>query len=210
MKCPHCLENFFEKWENLSSPPDDVDGSWLFQWAKCPACKRNIMRLGNTDGSKPMIFDMVRPRAPARSPLPPDVPDAFADDYREACMVLADSPKASAALSRRCLQNLLRAKAGVKPSDLSKEIEEAMKSAGLPSQLSELLDAVRHIGNFGAHPIKSNSTGEIVDVEPLEAEWSLDVLEGLFDFFFVQPAVLRRKKDALNQKLQDAGKPQLP
>jgi hypothetical protein len=29
---------------------------------------------------------------------------------------------------------------------------------------------VRTIGNFAAHPIKSTSTGTIVDVEPGEAE----------------------------------------
>ncbi len=40
------------------------------------------------------------------------------------------------------------------------------------------IDAVRVIGNFAAHPIKSKSTGEIVDVEPGEAEWNLNTLEG--------------------------------
>lgn len=33
--------------------------------------------------------------------------------------------------------------------------------------------------------------------------------EGLFDFYFVQPAILRKKRDALNKKLADAGKPAL-
>lgn len=60
---------------------------------------------------------------------------------------------------------------------------------------------------FAAHPNKSLSTGAIVDVEPGEAEWMLDVLEGLFDFYFVQPDILQKKKDALNKKLADAGKP---
>jgi hypothetical protein len=66
---------------------------------------------------------------------------------------------------------------------------------------------VRLIGNFAAHPIKSKSSGEIVDVEPGEAEWNLDVLESMFDFYFVQPQVLAQKKTALNKKLSDAGKP---
>jgi len=69
------------------------------------------------------------------------------------------------------------------------------------------LDAVRNIGNFAAHPMKSQSTGEIVPVEPGEAEWNLDVLESLFDFHFVAPAKTKARKDALNKKLKDAGKP---
>jgi hypothetical protein len=121
--------------------------------------------------------------------------------------VLSDSPKASAALSRRCLQHLLRDKAGVKHGNLNKEIEEAMKS--LPSHLAGAIDSVRIIGNFAAHPIKSESTGEVVDVEPGEAEWNLDTLEGLFDHYYVQPALLKAKQDALNKKLAEAGKPEM-
>jgi uncharacterized protein DUF4145 len=77
----------------------------------------------------------------------------------------------------------------------------------LPSHIAEAIDAVRNIGNFAAHPLKSTSTGEILPVEPEEAEWNLDVLETLFDFYFVQPDILQKKRAALNQKLADAGKP---
>lgn len=77
---------------------------------------------------------------------------------------------------------------------------------GFPSHLAKSVDAIRNIGNFSAHPSKSKSTGEIVPVEPHEAEWTLDVLESLFDFFYVQPAILARKRDALNAKLAEIGK----
>jgi hypothetical protein len=46
-----------------------------------------------------------------------------------------------------------------------------------------------------------------VPVELGEADWLLDVIEGLFDFYFVQPSILASKKAALNKKLTDAGKP---
>lgn len=135
---------------------------------------------------------MVWPKASTRTPLPQEVPEAFASDYIEACLVLADSPKASAALSRRCLQNLLRKKANIKHGNLSDEIEEVMES--LPAHLQEAIDAVRNIGNFAAHSMKSTNTGEIIEVELGEAEWLLDTLEGLFDFYFVQPATLKKKR----------------
>lgn len=84
---------------------------------------------------------------------------------------------------------------------------QVLDSGKLPSHLAEAIDGIRNIGNFGAHPNKSKITGAIVDVEPGEAEWTLDTLEGLFDFYFVQPAELKRKRDALNGKLKGAGKP---
>jgi hypothetical protein len=46
-----------------------------------------------------------------------------------------------------------------------------------------------------------------VAVEPHEAEWNLEVLEGLFDFFYVAPAKEQKKREALNAKLAGANKP---
>jgi hypothetical protein len=112
-------------------------------------------------------------------------------------------------LSRRCLQNLLIDKAGV-TKDLFDQIQEVLDKPGaLPTPLAEDLDAVRVIGNFAAHPMKSKATGQIVDVLPGEAEWNLEVLEGLFDYYFVQPEKKQQRRDAMNAKLGDAGKPPL-
>ena len=209
MKCPHCLENFHEDWSIIGpSSFSDKDGSWQLRMCACPSCEKNVIELGKfMTGLRRYEFRFVRPRAILRSPLPQEIPPEFAEDYNEACLVFADSPKASAALSRRCLQNLLREKAHTKEQDLSKQIQEVLDSNSLPSYLSGGLDAVRNIGNFAAHPLKSTTTGEIVDVEPGEAEWNLDILEGLFDFYFVQEKKLQEKRDKLNQKLGDVGKP---
>jgi len=48
-----------------------------------------------------------------------------------------------------------------------------------------------------------------VPVEPQEAEWNLDVLEDLFDFYYVQPARIAQKRANLNKKLSAANKPPL-
>jgi len=95
----------------------------------------------------------------------------------------------------------------VRPGNLAEEIQQVIDSGKLPSSLAESVDAIRNIGNFAAHPMKSKTSGEILPVEPGEAEWNLDVLESLFDFYFVQPQIIRKKREALNQKLKDAGKP---
>ena len=185
----------------------------------CPACKKismHLQRAGHAyNGTTRIVHDwsyvyketLIRPKGSSRPPCPPDVPATIAADYIEACTVLADSPKAAAALGRRCLQNLLRDTAKVKHGDLSSEIQQVIDSAKLPSGLHDSIDAIRNIGNFAAHPMKSKHTGLILDVEPGEAEWTLDVLEELFDFYFVLPALIQKKKEAFNKKLQEAGKP---
>ncbi len=147
------------------------------------------------------------PQASAKPPAPPEVPTAIAEDYSDACRVIDISAKASAALSRRCLQNLLRDAAKVKHADLSNEIQEVIDSTQLPSHLAESIDSIRNVGNFAAHPIKSKNTGEIMPVESHEAEWNLEVLEELFDHYYVKPAVVAAKRKAINAKLSEAGKP---
>ncbi len=123
-------------------------------------------------------------------------------------MVIADSPKASAALSRRCLQHILREKARVQhPDSLAVAIKEIVNGNSLPTDLAECLDAVRNIGNFAAHPNKGINTGEIMEVEPGEAEWCLEVIEMLFDHYFVRPTRIRGRALALNDKLIEMGKP---
>jgi len=208
MKRPHCLENFFEKWDNIffdnTLAVRDKDGNWSMKSCICPSCERVIIKINNQFSG---YWELVRPRGISRSPLPSEIPSEFTEDYKEACLVFTDSPKASAALSRRCLQNLLREKASATKRDLVDQIQEVLDSKSLPSYLAESLDAIRNIGNFAVHPNKSKSTGEIVDIEPGEAEWNLDVLEGLFDFYFVQERKIKEKKDRLNQKLIDVGKP---
>lgn len=150
---------------------------------------------------------MLRPRSASRPPPPASVPELYANDYREACLVLGDSPKASAALSRRCLQAIIRDELHIKKGNLSDEIDEVLTSGKLPSYVAKAVDAIRIVGNFSAHPTKSTNTGEIIDVEVGEAEWCLDVLESIFDVCFEQPALLADKRAALDSKLAEAGKP---
>ncbi len=219
MKCPHCTveinPDYFERYIGSANQEH-----WSVFAMICPNpnCQKMIIELASGEaqtahmqgivGIKNVKYQiLVNPLASSRPPVPIEVDEKFASDYKEACLILKFSPKASAALSRRCLQNILRGKAGVKHGDLSKEIQQVIDSKTLPSHLIESIDAVRNIGNFAAHPVKSTSTGEIVDVEFGEAEWILDVIESLFDFYFVQPSVLKAKRDALNKKLMDAGKP---
>jgi Domain of unknown function (DUF4145) len=147
---------------------------------------------------------MIYPLGSKRNSAPNEVPKNIAEDFNEACLVEPLSKKAAAALARRCLQNMLHDK-GIKKRDLNSEIEEAIQT--LPTHLSDSIDSIRAIWNFAAHPIKNTNTGEITGVEEWETEWVLDVIEDLFDFYYVQPASTKAKKDALNKKLTNAWKP---
>lgn len=217
MKCPHCRVEFHSKPSTIVIG-QDAEGAWQLRWENCPACRKMSLKLqrGGVAYTQPhntlVVTDpkvefLVHPRGSLRPACPAEVPTDLSNDYKEACVVLPDSAKASAALSRRCLQHLLREVVKVKPGNLADEIQQVIDSGKLPSYLAESIDGVRNIGNFAAHTIKSQSSGEVLPVEIGEADWNLDTLEALFDFYFVQPEIIRKKREALNQKLKDSGKP---
>lgn len=217
MQCGHCSADYHPA---TASQPlgKDRDYCWQVEYELCPRCQRFNIRLAHGYGhphqpasmSQSLGERVVYPHGGVtRKPAPGEVPKALAEDYNEACLVLAGSPKASAALSRRCLQIILREHAKVAPQDLSKEIDEVLASKQLPTYIANDIDAIRHVGNFAAHPIKGTHSLEIIDVEPGEAEWLLDVLVQLFDHYFVGPAEAEKKRDALNKKLAEAKKPPL-
>jgi hypothetical protein len=170
-------------------------------FSQCKRCKKFSVW---TRDKKSLVY----PRLNTRVFDLTHVPKTLADDFSEACLVIQDSPKASAALSRRCLQATLRDRGHVAHT-LHGEIQSAI-SSGLPSHIADDLDAVRNIGNFAAHPTKDTNSGAIVDVEPGEADWNLDILEALFDFYYIQPVKSQARKAALNTKLTTAGKPTIP
>ena len=222
MICPHC--NIGMRFDpSGNSSPYSIEGNGKnkgFDIAHgfCPECHQLIVviRTGTYyehefDNREMMDYTVkvIYPHPSGTRPLEPEVPAPFSVDFDEACRVLPVSAKASAAMSRRILQHILRDRLGIEKRSLDKEIEAFIELPDTPSQLADAVDAIRTIGNFAAHPQKYLNTGEIIDVEPGEAEWLIDVLESLFDFVFVQPVRLAARKEALNAKLKLAGKPVL-
>ena len=113
--------------------------------------------------------------------LPDYVPEAVISDYKEACLIAALSPKASATLARRCLQGMIRDFWAVKPGRLVDEIKAIEKR--VDADAWEAIEAVRHVGNIGAH--MENDINIIVDVEPEEAKLLIGLIESLVDEWYV-------------------------
>ena len=219
MKCPHCT---LEVHDNSSIEPAVVrritvgQEFWASRHMTCPSCDEIVIWFGKgflrNSSERIHFYDgrLIHPRSARRVPIGNDVPNHLRDDYSEACEVLPISAKASAALSRRILQDILKSH-GYTGRDLVKQIEAVLNESdttkSLPTSLHETTDAVRNFGNFSTHPITEQSTLQIVEVEPEEAEWCLEIIEQLFDHYYVRPAANAKRIDELNKKLAKAGKP---
>ena len=124
-------------------------------------------------------------------PQPSYIPEPIVEDYKEACLIRDLSPKASATLSRRCLQGIIRDFCRISDRTLFLEIDtlkKQVKDGKGPKQVLEdtvdAIDAVRKIGSIGAHMEKDINV--IIDVEPMEAQKLIDLIELLFREWYVQ------------------------
>lgn len=106
-------------------------------------------------------------------PIPAHLPAPLAADFREACLIMDLSPRASATLARRCLQGMIRDFHGIALPRLIDEID-AIKDRIDPG-VWDALQVVRKVGNIGAHP--EEDINRIVDVDPGEAEQLIGLIE---------------------------------
>ena len=217
MICPHCSTAAKFNWSHTE--PREINSKTEeaseILYCECPNCSKLVIFLQKgkleNEGYEHFLGEvtteiLLYPKN--NNILSCDyIPNDYYQDYEEAIKVISASPKASAALTRRLLQKILREKFKIQKKDLAKEIEAFIDLDNIPSHISEAVEAVRIIGNIAAHPTKNLNTGEIVPVEVGEAEWLIEVIEALFDFVFIQPIKLEQRKEELNKKLTSIGKP---
>lgn len=130
-------------------------------------------------------------------PQPDYIPENVRKTYYEACKISKLSPQASATLSRRCLQGMIRDFWQVpqgKRGNLAAEINFIKDR--LDEETWQAIDDVRSIGNIGAHMEKDVDL--IVDVEPDEAELLIELIELLFEEWYAR----RQKRLDSTQRLR--------
>jgi len=137
-------------------------------------------------------------------PQPDYIPEQIRKSYLEACLICDLSPMASAALSRRCLQGIVRdfwiipkAKRGNLGAELNfikDRIDDDMWKA---------IQTIRSVGDIGAHMEKD--VNYIVDVEPDEAELLIELIETLLDEWYVA----RKRREDRSEKTRLLGEKKL-
>lgn len=132
-----------------------------------------------------IVSEMIEKRRivpPSEGKIFPDyIPKAIRDDYLEACLIRDLSPKASATLARRSFQGMIRDFWKVKKSNLKQEIE-AIKDK-VDSTTWKAIDAVREVGNIGAH--MEQDINVIIEVEPNEANLLTNLIEILMKDWYI-------------------------
>lgn len=197
--CPHCEravtitdQRFSASRHTLEIENKDGRCTLLTKYIICPnpECRKRTLLAELYESTPAMHVDNLGkrlehwnlvPDSRAKS-FPSYIPAAILEDYREACQIREASPKASATLSRRCLQGIVRDFWQVKPGRLVDEID-AIKDKIDPLTW-DAIDALRQMGNIGAHMEKDINV--IVDVDPGEASLLIGLVETLLREWYIQ------------------------
>lgn len=165
----------------VSETKQKADESCLqIDYYKCPNCGQYTIHAIGIGAAIRDVNVPIRPISSAKQ-FPEYIPVAIRQDYEEACAIISLSPKASATLSRRCLQGMIREFWDIKESNLSKAIEKLEGKIPVPQW--NVINGVRRIGNIGAHMEKDINL--IVDIDPDEAQKLIKLIEHLLEQWYI-------------------------
>lgn len=218
--CPYCKHpttitdpNYFENWEKIDIVASNLGEIGFFiQAITCPntECSKLWLRaeLCRTHKRIPYPYGWAKstviqnwqllPESEAKV-LPDYIPQQIQQDYYEACRIRDLSSKASATLSRRCLQGMIRDFWSIKKARLKDEIDDLEEK--VDSDVWASIDAVRSVGNIGAHMEKDINV--MIDVEPGEAQLLIGLIEQLVEDWYVSRESRRKRTEALKNLAAD-------
>ena len=197
-------------------PHDGEDNVCSLFYAVCPECSEIGLKLNHApkfsdhywldpfvENVKNAIHIYPHLTTPERREIPLDgVPESDCSDYRKALIAL-DNPdlyEFANIVARRSLERILRTNyTGRTLSDL---IDQLLKDQdnGLSRGLLINIDAIRNLGNMGAHDIEDDEH-EVLRADKDQTQWNMTVWERVLEEWYVRPA-----QDAAQlSKLQDAG-----
>jgi hypothetical protein len=233
VECPVCTKQTPPDWRTFETYTEEghakslisgletqkLNRVWL-EWMRCgnEKCEQVVVRVTETRiefaGDAPIQKSeswVARPRfGETKRQVDPEVRDPFRSDYLEATAILDISPRMSAVLARRIVGDLLKAYAGKSQWSLTARIRSFIDDGNHPPFVTTNLEHLREIADFGAHTQEveeANESGEmesfIIDADREDAEWTLDIVDRLFEYFVVLPAAdeeMRSKWDRIIER----------
>lgn len=205
-RCPFCGE--------IMSVHDQTHTAWCMNFSSSsalqvydlPHLRVTIYRCPNPECQKESVFAegkngyiensslSIYPQSNCKV-FPEYIPLAIRQDYEEACSILDRSPKAAATLARRCLQGMIHDFWGIHEKNLNAEITQL--KGHIPASQWKAIDAIRNIGNIGAH--MEHDVDRIIEVEPDEANKLIRLIEHLVEKWYVD----RHDAEELYKELAD-------
>jgi hypothetical protein len=201
VRCPHCGNEVPHTVEAQSSANEELfanDGDSVgvfesfYYLARCTTCK-NISLFSDWDFDEaPGDLKRAALLYPSKKRLDNVVPKAIKDSFEEAKKVERVSPNAFAVLTRRSLELLCKDQKA-KGGNLKEKIHDLSLRGIIPATLTEMAEALRFLGNLGAHDIE-------FDFEREETQAMEDFLVAMLEYVYVAPDRIKKLTDSVSKK----------
>jgi hypothetical protein len=200
MVCPCCERvanmRILAEW-SANGSNFDLPQQWTAtQCHLCDEIAIYLQEIVGFDGEEDLLdsYWQVHPAQAKR--LSDAVPDAVRRDFDEArdCLVKAKAFRASAAMSRKAIEDMCRAH-GHTGGNLFKKLQAMLDAGVIDTRLHEWATAIREVGNEGAHGV--------LPVTKQDAEEVLVFVEALADYIYVYRArheQFKTRRDARTAK----------
>lgn len=197
-QCPYCsmvmsksYDTYAVRTPSFSSACSDGSGLQLVSpidksaikvhFYRCPNCNQYSIIAEGYGSAVQDVSIKIRPISLAKK-FPDYVPENIRQDYEEACAIVDLSPKASATLSRRCLQAMIRDFWNIKGKKRLVDEIDALEGK-VPADQWNILNSLRRLGNIGAHP--EADVNLIIDINPGDAQKLISVIELLIKQWYI-------------------------
>ncbi len=215
MKCPHCehdvtvTSSLYSSATHLLEVRNQTGVHALrskFIVCPNPECGKYILDVFLTTQKQsrdygPVAGDTIKswrlvPWGKSRA-FPDYVPLSIRNDYEEACSIVDLSPKAAATLARRAVQGIIRGYWKISKATLNQELLELANHIGttITQETWDSVDAIRKVGNIGAHMEKDIDI--IVNVDPGEADLLIELVETLIEDTYIASHERRQRHERL-------------
>jgi hypothetical protein len=176
-----------------------------------PQCGELVIRVHSETGGGEIAQTETWLACPRRGRRHVDllVPEPYRRDYDEATAILDLSPRMSAVLARKIVGDLLANYENHTERRITQQIESFNGNTKHPRHIRENLHHLREIADFGAHT-QVNERDEIIEASRDEAEWTLDLVDRLFEYLIVTPEKDRAMRETFDQKIADASRTAIP
>jgi len=199
--CPHCgnrapqrlihKQVYFERVWSVKDGSESKPVPCSMFVAVCETCSYLLIYENFGDQLEENQFHRCSLVFPKAGRLHNAVPDRIADVYEEAHRIKEIAPNAFAVQIRRALEALCEDR-GVRHGNLQQRLQDLADKGDIPPMLAEASDALRLLGNIGAHGV-----GE--SVHPLLANAVEEFFRAIVEYVYVAPSKLQDFKDQMSR-----------
>jgi len=190
--CPHCGNKSPQKLlheQYCSSKGWLIDDGMEFDVeigyfvAVCETCSAILVYRAIEDIPEAKYFTACDLVYPESGKLHRSVPSVVAEIYNEAARIKTAAPNAYAVQIRRALEAICEDR-GSQNGTLQKRLKELSDKGEIPSLLAQVSDALRLLGNVGAHVTAES-------VKPWQVYTIDDFFRAIVEYVYVAPSKLR-------------------